>query len=225
MIDQNHETLQEALDRYDVSVSVEAVPKLEEYCQRLWQQNEHLNLTRHTTFDKFVSRDLFDTLPLAESLGENWEVLDLGTGGGVPGIPLAILRPDLQISLCESVEKKAKAVDRIVSELGLPIPLHHGRAIDILEDFRFDAVMARAVGSLKKVLGWINPHWNDTTRLFLVKGPRWTEERTEARQMGLLSQVELRKLVEYTRPGNDGASVLLKLWSKRLIPPEEKAKE
>ena len=224
MIDQKHDTLEAALNRYDVSVAAEAVPKLDEYCQRLWQQNEHLNLTRHTTYDKFVSRDLFDTLPLAESLGENWEVLDLGTGGGVPGIPLAILRPDLQISLCESVEKRVKAVDRIVAELELPIPVHHGRVGDILEDFRFDAVMARAVGPLHKILGWINPHWNDVSRLYLVKGPRWIEERGDARHLGLLGGVELRKVAEYTRPGNDGASVLLKLWSKRIVPPEEASK-
>ena len=88
--------------------------KLQEYVQRLWAWNEKLNLTRHTDYEKFVARDLRDTLELSKLLHPEEEVLDVGTGGGVPGVVLAIIRPDLRVTLCESVGKKAQAVQEMV---------------------------------------------------------------------------------------------------------------
>ncbi|MFO0925224.1 MAG: RsmG family class I SAM-dependent methyltransferase [Pirellulales bacterium] len=89
---------------------------LQRYCHALWEWNEKVNLTRHTNYDLFVRRDLLDSLHLANLLAQDEEVLDLGTGGGVPGI-VAILRPDVQMSLCDSVQKKANIVDDIVKNL------------------------------------------------------------------------------------------------------------
>ena len=140
-------------------MSDETLGTLAEYLDLLWTWNEKLNLTRHNTVEKFVTLDLIDVLELSKLIPSDAEVLDMGTGGGVPGIPLAILRPDLEVSLCESVGKKAKAVDDIVSQLGLPIPVHASRVEDVLEDCRYDYVVARAVGSLWKIYTWLKPHW------------------------------------------------------------------
>src|SRR5688572_2661927 len=95
------QTLAEAVTRLGLEIPAESVRKLDEYCQRLWALNKHINLTRHTTYDLFVRRDLLDTFELAKFIAAGEEVLDVGTGGGVPGIPLAILRPDLKVSLCD----------------------------------------------------------------------------------------------------------------------------
>ena len=113
------QTLVEALDKYEVSshygeIQSDQIQLLQDYVEMLWEWNERMNLTRHTTWDKFVSRDLIDTLELAKLLEPEETVLDVGTGGGMPGIPLAILRPDLVIGLSESVVKKARAVQGIV---------------------------------------------------------------------------------------------------------------
>ena len=69
---------------------------------------------------------MIDSVALAGLIRPEEEILDLGTGGGVPGILLAILRPDIQVALCDSVAKKANAVHEIINELELPIPVHHG---------------------------------------------------------------------------------------------------
>ena len=105
---------------------------LERYCGLLWDWNTKINLTRHTDYEKFVARDLVDSLAFARFLGPNERVLDVGTGGGVPGVVLAIVRGDLQVSLCESVGKKAKVVAEIVAQLGLAVPVLHARAEDVL---------------------------------------------------------------------------------------------
>ena len=208
------ETLAEVLRRYGLELPAEQVAQLEAYCQRLWDWNARMNLTRHTDFDKFVSRDLIDTLQLAAWLAEGEQVLDLGSGGGVPGIVLAIVRPDLDVALCESVEKKARALKDLVRPLELPVAVHHARAEDVLEDLRFDAVIARAVGPLWKICFWLQEHWDSAGRVLLVKGPRWSDERLEARERGLMRLVELRRMTGYPMPGTHSESVILKLWRK-----------
>ena len=183
------------------------------YCELLWDWNTKLNLTRHTDYEKFVARDLTDSLAFAQFLAPQEKVLDVGSGGGVPGVVLAIVRDDLQISLSESVAKKARVLDDIVQQLGLATPVIHARAEDILSEQRFNTLVVRAVARLKKLLEWFRPHWRDFDRLLVLKGPSWVEERGEARHYGLLGDLALRKLVSYPLPGTESESVLLQINS------------
>jgi 16S rRNA (guanine527-N7)-methyltransferase len=208
------DSLSAALDRHGVELPDAQVALLERYCDLLWDWNRKLNLTRHTDFEKFVARDLLDTLQLSAWVADGEEVLDLGSGGGVPGIVLAIIRPDLDVALCESVEKKARVLNDIVDRLELPLAVYHARVEDLLEDMRFDAVVARAVGPLWKICFWLQKHWDCVGRVLLIKGPRWVEERREARSRGLLNHAELRKLAAYKMPDTQSESVILKLWRK-----------
>jgi 16S rRNA (guanine527-N7)-methyltransferase len=219
--DCDEETLVSALARYDVQLAEQQTAPLQRYCELLWDWNAKLNLTRHTDYDRFVSRDLVDSLQLSQLLEPGQTVLDVGTGGGVPGIVLAILRPDLRVSLCESVGKKTRAVEEILRALALSLPVHHDRAEKVVETHRFDVLVARAVGPLWKICKWFQPHWDKFGCLLAVKGPRWVEERGEARHRGLLQPVELRKAAAYRMPGTDSESVILRLCSK----PQENAKD
>ena len=102
------DTLAAALARHGIELADDQISQLDKYCQRLWDWNTRLNLTRHTDYEKFVARDVVDSQWLEQFLESGEAVLDVGTGGGVPGIVLAILRPDLEIVLCDSVAKKAE---------------------------------------------------------------------------------------------------------------------
>ena len=211
MSESHEESLTAALARYAVELPESQVALLDQYCQRLWEWNAKLNLTRHTDYGKFVSRDLVDSLEISRLLEPGQNVLDVGTGGGVPGIVLAILRPDLRISLCESVGKKARAVEDIVRGLGLTLPVHHERAEKVVPQIRFDVLVARAVGPLWKICKWFQMHWSEFGCLLAVKGPRWVEERGEARHRGLLHSIELRIAAKYPMPGTNSESVILRL--------------
>lgn len=206
-----------ALNRHNIELTAEKTARLDQYCQLLWDWNSKINLTRHTDFEKFVARDLVDSLAFARFLGPGETVLDVGTGGGVPGVVLAILRDDLKISLCESVGKKARTVADIVEKLGLPVPVLHARAEDILMDQRFNTLVIRAVARLKKLLEWFKPHWTAFDRMLVLKGPSWIDERGEARHFGLMHGLALRKLDSYPLPGTESESVLLQISPMRAI--------
>jgi 16S rRNA (guanine527-N7)-methyltransferase len=209
-----NDTLAVALARHGIELPSEQVARLDQYCRLLWDWNEKINLTRHTDYEKFVGRDLRDALELSRLLHSGEEVLDVGTGGGVPGVVLAILRPDLQMSLCDSVGKKVRAVGEIVAALGLEIPVYPIRAEELLEDARFDALVVRAVGPLWKLLQWFRPQWASMRRLLVVKGPKWTEELAEAKRRGLVRDLELKPAAQYDLPGTESQSVILKIWRK-----------
>ena len=207
-------SLADALQAYDIELPASQVLHIDEYCRLLWAWNEKLNLTRHTDYETFAIRDVVDTMALSDLLSEGSEVLDVGTGGGVPGVPLAIIRPDLQVSLCESVGKRANAVADIVENLQLPVPVYHERAEDHLEESRYDCVVARGVAPLWKILTWFQSHWLSIGTLYLIKGSRWLDERAEARHKGLMKNINLRKAAEYQTPKTGAENVILQVSAR-----------
>jgi len=208
--------------RLGLAVAPGAVERLAAYAASLWSWNERLNLTRHTDVEKFVSRDVADAVSIAPHLGPGERVLDVGTGGGVPGVLLAILRPDLRIELCDSVGKRARAVRAIVAEIGLDLPVHEGAAQPLVAAAgeaaagagsagRFDVLVVRAVAPLLKLLGWFEPLCADYGRMLVVKGPRWEEEKGEARHRGFVKKVGVRRIAAWPIRGSDNESVLLEV--------------
>ena len=209
-------------ERLGLVVSPEAVPRLAAYAASLWSWNERLNLTRHTDVEKFVSREVADAVAIAPHLASGAHVLDVGTGGGVPGVLLAILRPDLRVELCDSVGKRARAVREIVAEIGLTIPVHEGAAQPLVaaaaeagerggRPGRFDVLVVRAVAPLLKLLTWFEPLCDAYGRMLVVKGPRWEEEKGEARHRGFVKKVGVRRIAAWPIRGSDNESVLLEI--------------
>jgi 16S rRNA (guanine527-N7)-methyltransferase len=209
-------------ERLGLVVSSDAVPRLAAYAASLWSWNERLNLTRHTDVEKFVSRDVADAVAIAPHLETGAHVLDVGTGGGVPGVLLAILRPDLRVELCDSVGKRARAVREIVAEIGLTVPVHEGAAQPLVaaaaeagerggRPGRFDVLVVRAVAPLLKLLGWFEPLCDAYGRMLVIKGPRWEEEKGEARHRGFVKKVGVRRIAAWPIRGSDNESVLLEV--------------
>jgi 16S rRNA (guanine527-N7)-methyltransferase len=174
-----------------------------------------MNLTRHTTLKKFVGRDVVDSYQLAQLLKRGERVLDVGTGGGVPGVILALLRPDLVISLCESTQKKARAVEEMVNELELSVPVYAARAEEVLEISTFDTLVARALAALPKVLTFLVPHWDAFDQLLLIKGPAWVQEQNDAHQQRLLRGLSLSAAANYYSTQIGAQSTIVKVRRRR----------
>lgn len=208
-----HESLAAIGSSCGLELTRDQTERLDAYRALLWEWNTKLNLTRHTTLEKFVERDVFDTVQLAKLVAEGESVLDVGSGGGVPGVPLAILRPDLRVSLCESVGKKASVLADIVERLGLAVDVYAARVESVIDNAsdapRFDTLVARGVAPLWKFMFWLRPHDQGWGQLLLVKGPTWVDERGEARHRGLMKGFDLRRVLEYQGPHNGALTTVL----------------
>jgi 16S rRNA (guanine527-N7)-methyltransferase len=210
----DHLMLQSLAAELQIALADDQARQLAAYARLLWDWNSRLNLTRHTDWPLFVTRDLLDCVRLAEHIPPNARVLDVGSGGGVPGIVLPILRPDVRVTLCDSVQKKAAALLAIVQAMSLPVAVVAVRAEVLLRGQQFPVVTARAVAGLDKLLTWFAPVWSSIGELLLIKGPRWVDEEGEARRSGLLKRRRIDVVASWPTPGRDHESVLLRITSK-----------
>lgn len=129
--------------------------------------------------DRLWDRHLLNSAVLGELLPNGCQVLDIGSGAGLPGIPLAIARPDLRIVLLEAMARRVVWLREVVTELGLGVSVHRGRAEDPLVRAEFagnDAVTARAVAPLGRLAGWALPLVAPNGRLLAIKGASAEEE-------------------------------------------------
>jgi 16S rRNA (guanine527-N7)-methyltransferase len=124
---------------------------------------------------------------------------------------LAILRPDLSITVCDSVAKKAAALQDIVLGLGLPVSVQGKRVQDLLEVREFDCLTVRAVAALDKLLPWFDRVWDSGGEVLLIKGPSWKTELEEARKQGRTRGRRIDRIAAWRCPDRDGDSVLLRV--------------
>lgn len=173
--------------------------------------NEQMNLTAITEPEAVWSRHALDALSLVPHLTDlpaGARVLDVGSGGGVPGIPLAIARPDLRVTLLDATEKKIHFLQDAAASLGLAnVEAVAGRAEEAELGAPFDAVVARAVAKISTLLGWTAPFAKEGGRLLFIKGEKAETELRDAKK-------ELRKFHathERTVPTPTGRVVVLRV--------------
>jgi 16S rRNA (guanine527-N7)-methyltransferase len=133
--------------------------------------NNQINVISRKDIDQLYERHVLHSLGIAKVInflpGEN--VLDVGTGGGFPGIPLAILFPETQFFLVDSIGKKIKVVKEVASALGLKnLKAEHLRAEQV--DEKFDFVVSRAVTRLKEFYPWVKGKFNKQSKNTLANG-------------------------------------------------------
>jgi 16S rRNA (guanine527-N7)-methyltransferase len=133
--------------------------------------NSQINVISRKDIEQLYERHVLHSLGIAKVInflpGEN--VLDVGTGGGFPGIPLAILFPETQFFLVDSIGKKIKVVKEVASALGLQnLKAEHLRAEQV--DLKFDFVVSRAVTRLKEFYPWVKGKFSKQSKNTLANG-------------------------------------------------------
>lgn len=140
--------------------------------------------------DRIWDRHLLNSVAIAELLEAGERIVDIGSGAGLPGIPLAIARPDLQITLLEPLLRRSEFLNDVVAQLGLAVEVVRGRAEEPWVRDRLggrDAVVSRAVAPLDKLTKWSMPLLRPGGRMVAIKGERAPDELEEHRRVMTLS--------------------------------------
>ncbi len=161
---------------------------LHRYVGLLLEANQTVNLTSLRDRDQAWERHVLDSLtllPLLRPLEPGARLIDVGSGGGLPGVPLAICRPDLRVTLLEATERKARFLARCVAELPLPgasvlCERAERAARDPQHREGYDAATCRAVGPLREILEYTLPFLKVGGRLLAMKGRKAEEELAAA---------------------------------------------
>lgn len=165
------------------NVSRESFLKLEIYHAQLVKWQKAVNLVSPSTLDDVWNRHFADSAQIADLIPEGGIVADLGSGAGFPGMVLAILRPDLELHLIESDDKKCQFLSNVSRETKQVVAIHSGRVEQILPALKPGVITARAFAPLRKILDYVWDAGQVEAKLILLKGKRVLEEVAEAQSI------------------------------------------
>lgn len=193
--------------RLGLELSASQVGQLAEFVALLGKWNKAYNLTAIRDPREMVSLHILDSLSILPLIGGVTTLLDVGTGAGLPGIPLAIAQPACHFTLLDSNVKKTRFVQQAVLELGLPnVEVVHSRIEEFNSAEGFDTVTARAFAPLARMLPQLEPFMTDGASLLAMKSQRAEQELEQAPPGWCLQET-----YTLTVPGVDGARCALRL--------------
>ena len=182
--------LQMGLQQMQIELSAEQQQKLLDYVALLLKWNSTYNLTALRQEDQMLSHHVLDSLTLLPYLDGVQTLIDVGSGGGMPGIPTAICRPDIQITLLDSNSKKTSFLSQAVIELGLSnVKVITGR-VEAAEGIQFDAITSRAFAELRDFVTLTPQLLRDNGRWLAMKGVHPYEEIAQLPEDVHVTQVD-----------------------------------
>ena len=182
IIDNNNIQMDNIINKY-FDLSTTQVSKMEQMFDvyRFW--NNRVNLISRKDFQYFYERHVLHSLSICKyfDFNDSTKIMDLGTGGGFPGVPLAIMFPNVMFVLVDSINKKTTALTEIVKEIGLNNIIILNQRAETVND-RFDFIISRAVAKLSQIEMWTNGKFSSNHKhsfkngLICLKGGDLSEE-------------------------------------------------
>lgn len=173
------ELLKKYFEKYNIEANDVQIDKFVKYYEFLVEENEKFNLTAITQKDEVAIKHFVDSLLPLNELPKNARVIDVGTGGGFPGVPLKIMRDDIEIVLLDSLQKRIKFLEEVKSMLSLnKTYCVHARAEDYVKNERekFDVALSRAVASVPTLSEYLLPYVKVGGRVLMYKGAQAEDE-------------------------------------------------
>ena len=179
--------LKEQAGNYGISIQEEELEKFYCYSHMLVEWNGKVNLTAITEPEKIVVKHFLDSLLLLRFLPEKpYSLIDVGTGAGFPGIPLAIMRKDMRLTLLDSLNKRLLFLKELCEAIEIPVNLVHARAEDAGRSLeyreQYDVATARAVAALPVLCEYCLPLVKKGGCFIAMKGPESDEEILESKK-------------------------------------------
>jgi 16S rRNA (guanine527-N7)-methyltransferase len=205
----------EELKNIGINISEDQLNKLETYYNELIEYNKNVNLTRIVDKDEVYLKHFYDSLTLIKALDLNQELTlcDVGTGAGFPGMVLAIVFPNLSITLVDALQKRITFLDLIIKKLGLTnVKTIHARIEDYAKDNRekYDIVTCRAVSNLRILLEICIPLVKVNGYFIPMKGVIDTELEESLDKFKKLD-CELKSIVSFELPIENSKRNILRI--------------
>ncbi|BDI32474.1 ribosomal RNA small subunit methyltransferase G [Capsulimonas corticalis] len=197
-----------ANDAWDLNLTPAQLDQFQQYADLLVEWNAtRMNLTRLTSPRDIAVKHFLDSLSVLRvmQIPRNARLIDVGTGAGLPGLALKIVRPDIHLTLLDSTAKKLTFCRAVADALALTrVDILHARAEDAAKEMdhahAYDVVTARAVASLAKLLPWTAPFLLSGGVLVAMKGANVDEEMSEGRIAAKNFGIKLEKPVSLMLP-------------------------
>jgi len=185
-----------AAEEMGINLTGSEQQQIDHYLQLLARWNRTYNLTAIRDPAKMVTHHILDSLPVVPFLSGR-RIADLGSGAGLPGIPIATLYPEIEVVMVDSNIKKSRFIQQAILELGLSnASVVHSRVEDLKPDQLFDTVVSRAFTSLSQFLEASLPLLKDDGVAVAMKG-KWPEEGGD----DVISGFSLEQVVPVQVPG------------------------
>jgi 16S rRNA (guanine527-N7)-methyltransferase len=201
-----NDLLTEGAEELGVIISVSQSELFLSYLENLKKWNERINLTAIKEDRGIVINHFIDSLSAAPLIDDKKNLLDIGSGGGFPGIPLKIVLPELDVTLLDSVNKKVSFLNDTIRKLQLKnIRAVWGRAEDENNNIQrksYGYVLTRAVGSFDEIVSLCSPYLSENGVIILMRGKLGTSEwnQYEKKKPGVVELVDSK---EFELPFSD----------------------
>ncbi len=208
MEEELRDLLLEKLDIINVKINKKQIEQFNLYMQLLLDWNKKINLTAITEENEIILKHFVDSLTVLKHIGENDRIIDVGSGAGFPGIPIAIMMPNIKITLLDSLNKRINFLNEVKDKLALKnVETIHNRSEDCGKDKKYrekyDVAIARAVANLSTLSEYLLPFVKLGGKMICMKGSEIEQEVINAKNAIKKLGGKIDLIEDFYLPGSD----------------------